>query len=165
MKKINQKPGGLLSKAKKYAYWTVTALLAFIMFFGGIAEILHQWDTLQTHTILLYPVYVLTIIGMWKVLGTFAILLPKFPRLKEWVYAGMFFDITGAFISHAAVGDLGAGVYHLLTTGLIAGIVLASWALRPESRTLKLISSSTFEKSRKPEVKEREIELLGSITH
>src|ERR1035438_2373051 len=86
-------------------YWITTVILAFIMFSGAVGEILHQWGTLETHTILGYPIYFLTIIGTWKILGTIAILLPNFPRLKEWTYAGMFFIMTGAFVSHAAAGD------------------------------------------------------------
>ncbi len=123
-------------KVRRIGFWTATILLVLMMFSGALGEILHQWGMLETHTILGDPVYVLTIIGTWKILGSVAILVPRFPRLKEWAYAGMFFNMTGAFVSHAAVGDYGAGAYHLISTGLIATIVLISWALRPQSRML-----------------------------
>lgn len=124
------------------AYWTTTILLAFIMFSGAIGELTHQWGTPETHMILGYPLYVLTIIGAWKILGTLAILVPRFPRLKGWAYAGMFINMTGAFASHTFVRDYGAGGYHLIATGSIALLVLASWALRPQDRTLGVILSS-----------------------
>ncbi|GAA3407551.1 hypothetical protein GCM10020370_39360 [Paenibacillus hodogayensis] len=83
-----------------------------------------------------YPVYFLTIIGIWKVLGTIAILVPRFPRLKEWAYAGIFFGMIGAVASHAFVGDYGAYAYHIWSTLGHAILALASWALRPKSRKL-----------------------------
>lgn len=80
-----------------------------------------------------YPVYVAALIGVWKVLGGLTILAPRFPRLKEWAYAGMFFDLSGAAISHGSVGDPPARV---LTPLAILVLVVASWALRPKSRVL-----------------------------
>ncbi len=74
------------------------------------------------------------ILGVWKVLGGVAVLIPRFPKLKEWAYAGMLFDLTGAAASHAAVGDPLAKV---VTPLLLLGIVMASWALRPEGRRLQ----------------------------
>src|SRR6266496_3243486 len=62
-------------------------------------------------------------------------LAPSFPRLKEWAYAGIFFEMTGAAASHAARGDYGAHAYHLIVTLTFAGLTVASWALRPQSRT------------------------------
>lgn len=83
-----------------------------------------------------YPVYFLTILGIWKVLGTIAILVPGFPRLKECAYAGIFFGMTGAAASHAFVGDYGAYAYHILAPLVLQILALASWALRPKSRIL-----------------------------
>jgi len=80
-----------------------------------------------------YPVYVLTILGCWKLLGGVALLVPRFPHLKEWAYAGIFFELTGAAASHAARGD-----WRELTAPLIlAALTVASWALRPPNRTLR----------------------------
>ena len=122
---------------KQIAYWTTTGFLAFALTGGAAGELTQQWGTLETVTILGYPAYILSIIGFWKLAGTVALLVPGFPRLKEWAYAGIFFNMTGAFVSHAAVGDFGAYGYHLLTTGGFVLLVVASWALRPRSRVLR----------------------------
>jgi uncharacterized membrane protein YphA (DoxX/SURF4 family) len=81
-----------------------------------------------------YPAYFMTILGFWKVLGGAAILLPGFPLLKEWAYAGMIFDLAGASASHVASGDV---AFHILTPLVLAVLVVASWALRSEGRKLK----------------------------
>jgi uncharacterized membrane protein YphA (DoxX/SURF4 family) len=81
-----------------------------------------------------YPLYFIMILGVWKVLGTIALLVPGFPRLKEWAYAGIFFNMTGAAISHAVSGS---AAWHILYTGFLAVLTLASWALRPQSRKLE----------------------------
>jgi hypothetical protein len=124
---------------KMIAYWTTTAIVAFVMLSGAVGELTHSWGTLETVTILGYPVYVLTIIGVWKVLGGIALLVPGVPRLKEWAYAGMFFNMTGALASHAFVGDYGAHAYHLAVPLAITLLVVASWALRPQSRILGVL--------------------------
>jgi uncharacterized membrane protein YphA (DoxX/SURF4 family) len=84
-----------------------------------------------------YPGYVALILGVWKLLGGVVVLAPGLPRLKEWAYAGMIFDLTGAAASHAANGDSAA---NIATPLIIAGIVMASWALRPASRRLGDVS-------------------------
>lgn len=81
---ITKNPESYQSRKKLITYWIATAILAFTMFSGAVGEILHQWGTLETHTILGYPIYLLSIIGTWKILGTITIIVPKFPRLKEW---------------------------------------------------------------------------------
>ena len=73
-----------------------------------------------------YPAYVLILLGVWKLLGAVAVLVPRFPRLKEWAYAGMFFNYTGAVASHLAVGD---GVQWVAYPLFVTGLVVASWAL------------------------------------
>lgn len=123
-------------RGKVVAYWITTALLAFVEGSGGIGELTHQWGTLDTVEIVEYPVYFLTILGIWKVLGTIAILVPRFPRLKEWAYAGIFFGMTGAAASHAFVGDYGAYGYHIWSTLGLAILAVVSWSLRPKSRKL-----------------------------
>jgi uncharacterized membrane protein YphA (DoxX/SURF4 family) len=123
-------------RGRVITYWVTTALLAFVVGSGGIGDITNQWGTLETVDILGYPVYFLTIIGIWKVLGAIAILLPGLPRIKEWAYAGIFFEMTGAAASHAFVGDYGAFAYHIFTTVGFAALALLSWALRPKSRKL-----------------------------
>jgi uncharacterized membrane protein YphA (DoxX/SURF4 family) len=86
-----------------------------------------------------YPMYFFAIIGVWKVLGAIAIIVPGFPRLKEWAYAGIFFDLTGAAASCALVGGYGAYGFHVLAPLIIAGILVASWALRPPSRVVGVL--------------------------
>ena len=80
--------------------------------------------------------YFLTMIGVWKVLGAIVILVPGFARLKEWAYAGIFFDLNSAAASHAAVGDYGGHAFHILVTLTLAPLAMSSWALRPQGRIL-----------------------------
>ena len=87
--------------------------------------------------------YFFAILGFWKVLGAIAILVPRYPRLKEWAYAGVFFDLTGAAASCAAVGGFGAYGFHVLAPLLLAGLALASWWLRPGSRVIGVLFPAT----------------------
>jgi hypothetical protein len=80
-----------------------------------------------------YPAYFATILGTWVLLGAAAIVTPDLPRVKEWAYAGMFFTLTGAALSHAASGDPSGKV---LLPMVVLGAVVVSWALRPARRTL-----------------------------
>ena len=113
-------------------YWVTTALLALELVLGGV------WDVLrvpQVHIVidrLGYPPYFLVILGTWKLLGAVALIIPRFPRLKEWAYAGVVFDLTGALVSNLVSGvtDTRTLAYLLLMMGVTA----TSWALRPVSR-------------------------------
>ena len=89
-----------------------------------------------------YPLYFFRILGFWKILGAIAILVPRFPRLKEWAYAGIFFDLTGAAATWAAVGGPGEA-FHIIAPLIIAGFTVASWALRPESRRIGVLFPAT----------------------
>ncbi|MGC2301042.1 MAG: DoxX family protein [Acidobacteriaceae bacterium] len=129
-------------KAKTIAYWITTILVAFFMS-GGVAQLAHVPATVDGFVrILHYPPYFVTILGFWKVAGAIAILVPGFPRLKEWAYAGIFFDLTGAAASCAAVGGYGAYGFHVIVPLLLAGVTVASWALRPESRRIGVLIPS-----------------------
>jgi hypothetical protein len=124
---------------RKIAYWTTTILVAFFMT-GGVAQIAQY--RANPHGVvpeLGYPLYFFAILGFWKVLGAIAILVPRYPRLKEWAYAGIFFDLTGAAASCAWVGGYGAYGFHVIAPLIIAGLLVASWALRPESRTIGVL--------------------------
>ena len=126
-------------KIRLIVYWTTTVLVAFFMS-GGIAQLVQY--RANPHGVvpdLGYPMYFFAILGVWKVLGAIAILVPRFPRLKEWAYAGIFFDLTGAAASCAAVGGYGAYGFHVIAPLIIAGITVASWALRPESRRIGVL--------------------------
>jgi uncharacterized membrane protein YphA (DoxX/SURF4 family) len=124
------------TQGKMIAYWTSTGLLVFMMLSGGVGELTHQWGTLETVQLVGYPVYFLTILGTWKLLGTIALLVPRFGRLKEWAYAGIFFAMTGAAASHAFANNYGVYAYHIVFPLSFAVLAIASWALRPQSRTL-----------------------------
>jgi uncharacterized membrane protein YphA (DoxX/SURF4 family) len=121
-------------KAQTVGYWICTALIALAFLSGGAGELLRAPQVVEGMTHLGYPVYFVVILGIWKLLGGVAILLPGFPLLKEWAYAGMIFDLTGASASHVASGD---DVRHILVPLVLAALVVASWALRPEGRRLK----------------------------
>jgi hypothetical protein len=90
--------------------------------------------------------YFFAILGFWKVLGAIAILVPRFPRLKEWAYAGIFFDLTGAAASCAAVGGYGVYAFHVIAPLILAMLTMVSWALRPESRIIGILFPATNER-------------------
>ncbi|HLZ30068.1 MAG TPA: DoxX family protein [Chloroflexota bacterium] len=122
--------------AHRIAYWATTGFLAFNILSGGLAELAQRNDNADGMVQLGYPIYFMLILGAWKVLGTMAILAPRLPRLKEWAYAGIVFNMTGAAVSHAVVGD---AAWHVYYTGFLAVLAVASWALRPHSRTLGVV--------------------------
>jgi uncharacterized membrane protein YphA (DoxX/SURF4 family) len=122
-------------KARAIGYWVTTAMVAFVLLSGGAAQLARVPQNVEGMVHLGYPLYLMPILGVWKVLGGIALLAPRFPRLKEWAYAGAFFDLTGAAASHFFVGDTGHSVFPLL----FALVTLASWALRPAGRTLGVL--------------------------
>jgi hypothetical protein len=127
-------------KAKIVTYWTTTILVAFFIGSGGAAQIAQFLGNPHgVVPVLGYPMYFFGILGVWKVLGAIAILVPRFPRLKEWAYAGIFFDLTGAAASCAAVGGYGVYAFHIIAPLLLAVLTVASWALRPESRVIGIL--------------------------
>ena len=131
-------------KAKSIVYWTMTILVALPIGSGGVWQIMQYLA--NPHGVvpqLGYPMYFFAILGFWKVLGAIAILVPRFPRLKEWAYAGIFFDLTGAAASCAFSGGYGVYAFHILAPLILAGLTVASWALRPESRTIGVLFPAT----------------------
>lgn len=118
---------------KAISYWITTGMIVFAMFSGGIAELAHRPETINGMKELGYPVYFVMIIGFWKLLGSVALVAPGFPRVKEWAYAGIFFNMTGAAVSHVVSGSAS---WHVVVTLGLAAVTVASWALRPASRTL-----------------------------
>jgi hypothetical protein len=129
-------------KTKLIVYWTMTILVALPIGSGGFAQIAQYLASPHGVVPLLsYPMYFFAILGFWKILGAVAILVPRFPRLKEWAYAGIFFDLTGAAASCAAVGGYGAYGFHVLAPLILTGFCMASWALRPASRVLGVLSA------------------------
>ena len=127
----------MTTKTKSIVYWTMTGLIAFFIGGGGLAQ-MAQYRA-NPHGVvpeLGYPMYFFAILGFWKVLGAIAILVPRYPLLKEWAYAGIFFDLTGAAASCAWVGGYGAYGFHIIAPLVLTGFTVASWALRPQSRTI-----------------------------
>ncbi len=114
-------------------YWLLTVLVSFELTAGAL------WDLLSIELVrtdlahLGYPLYLLTILGIWRIPGALALLTPRFARLKEWAYAGAFFDFTGAAASHWLVGDGGG---RWAAPVVLALATLGSWALRPASRRM-----------------------------
>ena len=121
---------------RSIAYWTSTGILAFAMLSGGVVYLLGVEASVEGFVVLGYPLYVITILGVWKVLGGLALLAPGFARVKEWAYAGIFFDVTGALVSHVAAGDYGVYAFHVVINVAFTVLVIVSWATRPRSRTL-----------------------------
>jgi len=123
-----------MEKGKLITYWIATALLAIGMLQSGIFAVLRTKQWIELVTSLGYPVYFLTILGVWKILGVIAILIPRFKLLKEWAYAGFFFAMTGALASHLACGDYSAkGIMGPLFQTVF---VILSWYFRPADRKI-----------------------------
>lgn len=118
---------------KTTLYWIATALLTAALLLGGVMDLLHAPAVMQAFSALGYPAYVASILGVWKLLGVAAIATPGLPRLKEWAYAGIAFDFSGAALSHAASGDVAPRVAVPL---VLLGLAALSWALRPATRRL-----------------------------
>ena len=122
-----------MEKRKLIWYWIITILLSVCIFFGGLAQTLQLKGVIEGFKPLGYPTYFISIIGVWKVLGVIAILIPKFPLLKEWAYAGIFFAMTGAVISHIASSDIHP---QIIAPIVLAVFTVLSWYLRPANRKI-----------------------------
>ncbi len=122
-----------MDKRNKIIYWVVTIFLSIGMLAGGIQQMLQIGGYNEIITKLHYPLYVLSILGVWKILGVIAILIPKFPLLKEWAYAGFFFAMSGAAISHFAVGQ---SFTEALPSLILLAVTVLSWYFRPSDRKI-----------------------------
>ena len=117
-------------------YWIPTVLFALAMTGSGVFNASAAPPILEAMQHLSFPSWLPRLLGAWKLLGVVAILAPGLPRLKEWAYAGFFFNLTGAFVAHLAAGDpVGQAIPPLV----ILAIGMASWAMRPEGRRLGTI--------------------------
>jgi hypothetical protein len=116
-----------MTKKQKLIYWSITALFLLPMAGSGVLEaLLHPpASTAATFTHLGYPPYLLTMLGVAKILGAAAIVSGQSRRLKEWAYAGYVFDLLGAVVSHLVVGD---GPLALVPASIL-GLVLGSYSL------------------------------------
>jgi uncharacterized membrane protein YphA (DoxX/SURF4 family) len=119
--------------AREATYWTATVLVTAELVAGGLWDVGRMPQVRDVVLGLGYPSYFLVILGVWKLLGALALLAPRFPRLKEWAYAGVFFADTGAIASHLVVG------YRLEELTILVPLTVltvVSWWLRPPSRRL-----------------------------
>jgi uncharacterized membrane protein len=122
-----------MEKRKLIWYWIFTAILSFCIFSGGLAQAVQVKGVVQGFKPLGYPNYFISLIGVWKVLGVIAILIPKFKLLKEWAYAGIFFAMSGAVISYIASNDV---YIQIIAPFLLAVFTVLSWYLRPADRKI-----------------------------
>jgi hypothetical protein len=115
------------------AYWICTFVIALCIGSGGAAQALRVPQTVQGMTALGYPLHFIVLLGVWKVLGALTLLAPRLRLVKEWAYAGIFIDLSGAVVATAANGG---SAFHVIAPIVLIGILAASWVLRPESRRL-----------------------------
>lgn len=128
-----------MSKRNKIIYWIATIWLALGMTSTAMVQLMRLQEEVDLFMQLGYPVYFLTIVGVWKILGVIAILVPKFPLLKEWAYAGFFFSMSGAIISHIAIGHT---IPEIAPPALLLLLTLVSWYFRPANR--KAVAATAF---------------------
>ena len=119
------------SRSRTIAYWVATVLVAAEFVVGGVMDVQQMSFARAVIQHLGYPDYFLVILGVWKLLGAVVVLAPGLPRLKEWAYAGLVFNMTGAVAAHLAAGD---GAEKLVAPLVITGLAFISWALRPPDR-------------------------------
>lgn len=122
-----------MKKKDKIIYWVATIWLSLGMVSTGIVQIIHMDEEVKKMNSLGYPSYFLTIIGTWKLLGVVAVLVPKFPLIKEWAYAGFFFLMTGAIFTHIVVGDEAIEYFGPI---LLLILTIVSWFFRPLNRKI-----------------------------
>jgi len=124
-----------MEKRKALWYWIITIILSFCIFSGGLAQAMQVKGVLEGFKPLGYPIYFISLIGVWKMLGIIAILIPGFKLLKEWAYAGIFFVMSGAVISHIASSDVSV---QIIAPFVLAIFTVLSWYLRPADRKIIL---------------------------
>jgi uncharacterized membrane protein YphA (DoxX/SURF4 family) len=126
-----------MRKTNTIIYWIATIWLSLGMLSTGIVQLLKTDQEVDMMTHLGYPVYFLTIIAVWKILGVVAVLIPKFPLLKEWAYAGFFIAMSGAIISHLINGDEAKEIFG---PTLLLILTMISWYFRPANRKVILVN-------------------------
>ncbi|MGN6566667.1 MAG: DoxX family protein [Flavipsychrobacter sp.] len=126
-----------MEKKKLMWYWIITVILSFCLFTGGLAQAVQVKDVIAGFKPLGYPTYFISLIGIWKMLGIIAILVPGFKLLKEWAYAGLFFVMSGAVISHIAAGNV---TIQIIAPFLLTIFTVLSWYLRPANRKINIVN-------------------------
>ena len=125
-----------MEKRKLIWYWIITGVLSFCLFSGGLMQALQVKGVVDGFKPLGYPTYFISLIGIWKMLGIIAILAPKFKLLKEWAYAGLFFTMTGAVISHICSNNVSV---QIIAPIVLAIFTILSWYLRPADRKITVV--------------------------
>jgi hypothetical protein len=123
-----------MTKRNKIIYWIATIWLSLGMTSTGIVQLMKIKEEEELMSRLGYPLYFLTILGIWKLLGVVAVLLPKFQVVKEWAYAGFFLAMSGAIFSHLAVGDPASESFG---PALLLILTIVSWYFRPADRKIQ----------------------------
>jgi len=134
----------IMKKANKIIYWISTIWLSLGMVSSAIVQLINLKEEIELFTHLGYPIYFLYLLGVWKLLGVIAVLLPKFLIVKEWAYAGFFFAMSGAVYSHIVVGD---GFGEIFPCLLLLVLTVVSWYFRPQDRKVSMVDVSTSEVS------------------
>ena len=120
-----------MTKRNKIIYWIATGWLSLDMLSTGIVQLLKTKEEAALFTHLGYPAYLMTLLGILKILGVIVVTIPGLPRLKEWAYAGFFFSMAGAIFSHLAMNDPAKDIFGPL---LLLVLTLLSWHFRPAGR-------------------------------
>lgn len=124
-----------MTKTRKIIYWVSTLWLALGMLSTGIVQLIGMEDETALFASLGYPAYLLILLGAWKILGVIALLVPGYPLVKEWAYAGFFFAMSGAGFSHIAAGT----VNEIFGSMLLLVLTIVSWYYRPADRKVTTI--------------------------
>jgi hypothetical protein len=127
-------------KRKVVAYWVCTAIIGLCIGSGGVAQALRLPQNVEGLTALGYPLHFIVLLGVWKVLGALTLVAPGLRLAKEWAYAGIFIDLSGAIV---AVTANAGSAFHVIAPLVLIGFLVASWALRPESRRLPYVKTGT----------------------
>jgi hypothetical protein len=122
-----------MTKRNKIIYWIFTAWLSLGMASTGIVQLMKTKEEVDLFMHLGYPLYFMTMLAIWKFLGVITVLIPKFPLLKEWAYAGFFFSMSGAVFSHIVLGD---SFKETFPPFLLLILTIISWYFRPADRKL-----------------------------
>lgn len=126
-----------MTKRNKIIYWIATIWLALGMLSTGVVQLFKVKEEVDFILELGYPMYFLTLLGVSKILGVIALLIPKFPLLKEWAYAGFFFSMSGAVFSHIASGN---SLGEIFPPVLLLILTVVSWYFRPAERKIYLVN-------------------------
>ena len=135
-----------MKKRNKIIYWIATIWLSLGMLSTGAVQLFKvRGDgpgSIDSMTQLGYPIYFVTILGICKILGVVALLIPKFPLLKEWAYAGFFFMMSGAIFTHIAAGNPTIEIFPSL---LLLILTVVSWYFRPSDRKIPVDRQAGFQ--------------------